>query len=63
MVIGEKKDPLIPTGLFEERKEFSLQIPFYKRNKNQTSHTISLPTIKLNLGIFGKLERLDLSLC
>ena len=35
-----KEDPLIPTNLFEERKEVSFQIPFYKRNKNEISHII-----------------------
>ena len=33
--IPEKEDPVIPTSLFEERKEVSLPIPFCKRNKNE----------------------------
>ena len=36
----EKEDPLIPTSLFEERKEVSLQIPFCKRNENEISRII-----------------------
>ena len=36
----EKEDPLIPTSLFEERKEVSFQIPFCKRNENEISRII-----------------------
>ena len=31
----QEKDPIIPTSLYEERKEVSFQIPFWKRNENE----------------------------
>ena len=42
----EKEDLLIPTSLFEERKDVSFQIPFRKRNENETSPIIH------KLGVF-----------
>ena len=37
----EKEEPLLPTNLFEERKEVSFQIPFCKRNENEISQIIN----------------------
>ena len=63
----EKEDLLIPTNLFEEREELSFQIPFCKRNENKISRINDklevFTNCKVKFGIFGKQERLDLSLC
>ena len=40
--IQEKEDPIIPTSLFEERREVSFQIPFGKRIEIETSRIIGI---------------------
>ena len=38
--VQEKEDPIIPTSLFEKRKEVSFQIPFCKQNESENDHVI-----------------------
>lgn len=56
-----KEDPLIPTSLFEERKEISFQIYFWKRNKNEISRVIdklkAFTNYKLNSRSFFKTRK------
>ena len=40
--IQEKEDPIIPTSLFEERREVSFRIPFGKRIEIETSRIIGI---------------------
>ena len=57
----EKEDPLIPTSLFEERKEVSFQIPFCKRNENEISRIIdkleAFTNYKVKFRYFWKIRK------
>ena len=60
-----KKDPLIPTSIFEERKKVASNIFFPNETKMRFLVLLRnwkrLLTIKQKLSIFGKQERLYLS--
>ena len=60
-VVQEKEDPIIPTSLYDKRKEVSFQISFCKRSENEIYRIIDkLETItnyKVKYRYFGKTRK------